>query len=157
VGNLVSISGFVAWGPPASVVLSTSNLGNRQPSEDCLLLDIYAPAEPASSKLPVLLYIYGGGYDGGSSTQLPFARIMSAALGQFIVVNIQYYLAGFGFLGGAEVQETGTLNAGLLDQRFDMQWCSAILQVSVETQTRRHRRGLSGGWECLVSARLERG
>jgi carboxylesterase type B len=47
---------------------------------------------------------------------------MSAALGQFIVVNIQYYLAGFGFLGGAEVQETGTLNAGLLDQRLDMQW-----------------------------------
>jgi len=112
----------VAWGIPASVVLSTSNLENRQPSEDCLLLDIYAPAEPASCKLPVLLYIHGGGYDGGSSTQPPFARIMSVAPGQFIVVNIQYCLAGFGFLGGAEVQETGTLNAGLLDQRLDMQW-----------------------------------
>lgn len=114
--------GFVAWGPPPSVVLSTSNLGNRQPSEDCPLLDIYAPAEPASSNLPVLLYINGGGYDGCSSTQLPFAGIISAAPGQLIVVNIQYRVAGFGFLGGAEVQETGTLNAGLLDQRFAMQW-----------------------------------
>jgi carboxylesterase type B len=47
---------------------------------------------------------------------------MSAAPGQFIVVCIQYRLAGFGFLGGAEVQETGTLNAGLLDQRFAMRW-----------------------------------
>jgi carboxylesterase type B len=58
---------------------------------------------------------------------------MSAAPGQFIVMNIQYRLAGFGFLGGAEVRETGMLNAGLLDQRFAMQWCSAILQLSVKT------------------------
>jgi carboxylesterase type B len=39
-----------------------------------------------------------------------------------IFVSMQYYLAGFGFLGGAEVEASGILNAGLSDQRQALQW-----------------------------------
>ncbi|KAJ4861230.1 carboxylesterase family domain-containing protein [Trichoderma breve] len=91
-------------------------------SEDCLLLDIYAPAEPTSKSIPVLLIIHGGGYDQGGSTSINPVGIMAAAPGQFMVVSIQYRLGAFGFLAGAEVAESGTLNVGLLDQRLAMQW-----------------------------------
>ena len=111
--------------PPAQAaaeVLPIYDFGNRQPSEDCLLLDVYAPANPVSPFLPVLLLIHGGGYDQGGTTLVPPAGIMSAAPGQFIFVALQYRLSGFGFLGGAEVAGSGALNAGLLDQRLGMEW-----------------------------------
>ncbi|KAL2821670.1 Alpha/Beta hydrolase protein [Aspergillus granulosus] len=100
--------------------------GNRQPSEDCLLLDIYAPAHPASKQpLPVLLNIHGGGYDLGSSTSTSITSLYElghGASGHFLLVSIQYRLAAFGFLGGDEVAALGQPNAGLADQRLAMQW-----------------------------------
>ncbi|OJJ07747.1 hypothetical protein ASPVEDRAFT_88987 [Aspergillus versicolor CBS 583.65] len=111
---------------PQSVTEPLLQFGNRQPSEDCLLLDIYAPAKPVSQKLlPVLLYIHGGGYDVGSSTSSTMSSIFQLAYGapgHFLVVNIQYRLAGFGFLGGDEVTTFGQPNAGLADQRLAMEW-----------------------------------
>jgi carboxylesterase type B len=100
--------------------------GDRQPSEDCLLLDIYAPATPASQgPLPVLLYIHGGGYELGSTTSATAPGIHELAYGapnHFIAVFIQYRLSGFGFLGGDEVEAFGQPNAGLADQRLAMEW-----------------------------------
>ncbi|PKK52018.1 hypothetical protein CI102_2193 [Trichoderma harzianum] len=75
--------------------------------EDCLLLDIYAPSEPTSKNIPVLLIIHGGGYDQGGSTSINPVDIMAAAPGQFMVVSIQYRLGAFGFLAGAEVTIDG--------------------------------------------------
>ncbi|KAL6834309.1 Alpha/Beta hydrolase protein [Trichoderma sp. SZMC 28015] len=117
---------YQAWTPSAPDSSLAKELyyhtGNREESEDCLLLDIYAPAEPTSKSIPVLLIIHGGGYDQGGSTSINPVGIMAAAPGQFMVVSIQYRLGAFGFLAGAEVAESGTLNAGLLDQRLAMQW-----------------------------------
>ena len=102
---------------------SALGIGNRQPSEDCLLLDIYTPVNPISNRLPVLFYIHGGGYVQGCSTfaVLP-GDILTSIPGQVVVVSIQYRLAGFGFLGGAQIADSGALNAGLQDQRLALNW-----------------------------------
>lgn len=111
---------------PQNTTEPIMQFGNRQPSEDCLLLDIYAPANPAADEpLPVLLYIHGGGYDLGSSTSVSISSIYELAYGapgHFLVVSIQYRLAAFGFLGGEEVATFGQPNAGLADQRLAMEW-----------------------------------
>lgn len=109
---------------PQNAFEPAAQFGNRQQSEDCLLLDIYAPAQHASRQpLPVLFYIHGGGYDLGSSTTTGgIYDLVYGATGEFIVVSIQYRLSGFGFLGGDEVATFGQPNAGLADQRLAMEW-----------------------------------
>ena len=98
-------------------------IGDRKASEDCLLLDIYAPKDPASNRLPVLLYIHGAGYvQGCSTTGVRPGDILASLPGQVIVVSIQYRLSGFGFLGGAQIADSGGLNAGLQDQRLAIDW-----------------------------------
>jgi para-nitrobenzyl esterase len=51
----------------------------RVPSEDCLFLNVWRPADPNSRRLPVMIWIYGGGFVGGSSASpstsgAPFAK-----------------------------------------------------------------------------------
>ena len=102
---------------------SAIGIGNRQPSEDCLLLDIYAPVNPISNRLPVLFYIHGGGYVQGCSTLgVRPGDVLASLPGQVVVVSIQYRLSGFGFLGGAQIAEGGGLNAALQDQRLAINW-----------------------------------
>lgn len=90
--------------------------------EDCLLLDVLAPAQPASQYLPVLVQIHGGGYDQGSSKSNPGYLMVDQSRGGLIYVSIQYRLAAFGFLSGATIREDGSANVGLLDQRAALGW-----------------------------------
>ncbi|PNP40645.1 inactive carboxylesterase 4 [Trichoderma gamsii] len=103
-----------AYGVP-SVYGFNSNLGN----EDCLYLNVYAP--PQAKDLPVFVWIHGGGYSVFSATYNPSSMIDDNNNG-FITVEIQYRLGAFGQLASADVQQHGKLNAGLLDQRFALQW-----------------------------------
>ena len=110
-------------GESAAATDAAYGIGNRQPSEDCLLLDVYAPNNPMSDSLPVLFYIHGGGYiQGCSTTGIQPEDIFASLPGQIIVVSVQYRLAGFGFLGGDQVAHSGALNAGLQDQRLALEW-----------------------------------
>jgi para-nitrobenzyl esterase len=100
-------------------------------SEDCLNLNIWAPIQNVSlpmnetaSKLPVMVFIYGGSFQSGAgflydSTQL-------AATGNVIVVTINYRLGAFGFLASDALQRANSLNStgnyGLQDQRAAFQW-----------------------------------
>ncbi|KAL5083128.1 hypothetical protein Trisim1_001963 [Trichoderma cf. simile WF8] len=92
-----------------------SNPGN----EDCLYLNVYAP--PRAENLPVLVWIHGGGYSVFAATYDPSSMI-NTNNNSFIVVEIQYRLGAFGQLASAEVHKHGKLNAGLLDQRFALEW-----------------------------------
>ncbi|KAE8405623.1 Alpha/Beta hydrolase protein [Aspergillus pseudonomiae] len=87
--------------------------------EDCLYLNVYAP--PEASDLPVFVWIHGGGYGLFGAVYDP-SPLMNTNDNGFITVEIQYRLGAFGFLSSAEVHERGALNAGLLDQRFALQW-----------------------------------
>ena len=63
----------------------------------------------------------GGGYGLFGAVYDP-SPLMNTNGNGFITVEIQYRLGAFGFLSSAEVRERGTNNAGLLDQRFALQW-----------------------------------
>jgi para-nitrobenzyl esterase len=69
----------------------------RAPSEDCLFLNVWSPASAApGAKLPVMLWIYGGGFMGGSSA-LPSTSGTQFAKQGVILVAANYRVGRFGF------------------------------------------------------------
>ncbi|KAJ8480903.1 hypothetical protein ONZ45_g15494 [Pleurotus djamor] len=91
--------------------------------EDCLFLNVYIPGDRISKrKLPVVVWIHGGGYTLGSSLQYNATGIVQMSQGSVIAVVIQYRLGVFGFLSSSEVKADGALNAGLLDQEYALRW-----------------------------------
>ncbi|KAH9813309.1 putative carotenoid ester lipase precursor [Melampsora americana] len=94
--------------------------------EDCLTLDIARPAGlNKSSKLPVMYFIYPGGFNYGASWQLSPVPIVKKSIDMglpVIWVSANHRMNAFGFLGGREVSEAGVGNLGLKDQRLTMEW-----------------------------------
>ncbi|KAH0431957.1 carboxylesterase family protein [Colletotrichum camelliae] len=87
--------------------------------EDCLFLNVYAPA--GAKDLPVMVWIHGGGYGFGDGRQ-DMSEILNANENGFVVVSIQYRLGAFGFLSSADIKSRGAVNAGLLDQALALAW-----------------------------------
>jgi para-nitrobenzyl esterase len=87
-------------------------------SEDCLYLNVWAPAK--ADKLPVLVWIHGGGYYGGTGAQPGFDGANLAKRGA-IVVTINYRLGVFGFFAHPELKDESG-NQGLRDQIAALQW-----------------------------------
>ncbi|GIJ97930.1 hypothetical protein Aspvir_000036 [Aspergillus viridinutans] len=92
---------------------------SRPGDEDCLFLNVYAP--PGATDLSVFVWIHGGGYGLFGALYDP-SPLMNTNNNAFITVEIEYRLGAFGFLSSAEVYKQGTPNAGLLDQRFALEW-----------------------------------
>ncbi|KUI60885.1 Lipase 2 [Cytospora mali] len=91
--------------------------------EDCLFVNVWAPKNAStSSKLPVWLFIQGGGYVTNSNANWDGEEVVRQSGNNIVFVNFNYRVAMWGFLASAKVQANGTLNAGLLDQRFLMEW-----------------------------------
>ncbi len=92
-------------------------------SEDCLFLNVWVPANPRGAKLPVLYWIYGGGFTSGG-TSLPLYDGSALAARGIIVVSVNYRVGIYGFLAHPELtKEAGTSgNYGLLDQIAGLQW-----------------------------------
>jgi len=113
-----------------SACLQTNVFGDiyfrdAQPSEDCLNLNIWIPANPASAKLPVFLWYYGGGFVAGANSEPRYDGENLAKKG-VIVVEPNYRLGVFGFFSHPELtKESGhsaSGNYGLLDQVAALQW-----------------------------------
>ncbi|CEI65424.1 putative secreted lipase [Fusarium venenatum] len=94
--------------------------------EDCLTITVQRPAgTKAGDKLPVLFWIFGGGFELGSSAMYDGTSLLSTAIDQkqpFVYVAVNYRVAGFGFMPGAEIKKDGSSNLGLLDQRMGLEW-----------------------------------
>ncbi|KAL5536969.1 hypothetical protein ACEPAF_792 [Sanghuangporus sanghuang] len=91
--------------------------------EDCLFANVYVPGPVIpSARLPVIIFIHGGGYVSGSITVTDGGDLIRAGDGGVVVVEIAYRLGVFGFLSSKEVKNHGVLNAGLLDQEFALKW-----------------------------------
>lgn len=94
--------------------------------EDCLTVSIQRPANTKpDAKLPVLFWIYGGGFHFGSTNSYDGSSMVAEGIANnqsFVYVAVNYRLNGFGFMPGAEVQNDGSSNLGLLDQRLALQW-----------------------------------
>ncbi|KAE9988296.1 hypothetical protein EG328_011669 [Venturia inaequalis] len=88
-------------------------------SEDCLYLNVYAPLKPTSDKVPVFLYLPGGGFtSGGANSVYKFPDFWVEKEQSFIVITINYRVNLFGF-PSAHAQP---LNVGFLDQRLAVEW-----------------------------------
>jgi hypothetical protein len=72
-----------------------------------------------------IYHVDGGGYGLFSATGLNPSEFMTTNDNAFISVIIQYRLGAFGFLSSDDVKANGTLNAGLLDVYFALQWVQA--------------------------------
>ncbi|KAJ7595783.1 sterol esterase, partial [Mycena floridula] len=94
-------------------------------SEDCLTVNVWRPTAVSSKPLPVMIWLFGGGFAvGGNADQSPLVLLeRSIAIGEPIIfVAPNYRLSGLGWLGGKEVKEAGIGNLGLHDQRFAFKW-----------------------------------
>ncbi len=94
-------------------------------SEDCLYLNVWTPAQTAEDKLPVLVWIYGGGFSFGS-TAGDITEGENLAKKGVVVVSIAYRVGPLGFLAhpelSAENPNNTSGNYGLLDQIAGLQW-----------------------------------
>lgn len=94
-------------------------------SEDCLTLNIWRPAGASSERLPVMVWIYGGGLLNGTASTPLYAGDALARRG-VIVVTFNYRLGAFGFLAHPELTRESARgvsgNYGLLDQLAALNW-----------------------------------
>lgn len=105
---------------------STSGATTPAFGEDCLNLNVQRPTNATStSKLPVVFWIYGGGFEFGSTQMYNATQLITTSMSQgkdIIYVAANYRVGAFGFMPGKEVLADGSANLGLLDQRLALQW-----------------------------------
>jgi para-nitrobenzyl esterase len=108
--------------------------GDLQGSEDCLYLNVYAPPKSTgSSKLPVMVFIHGGGNVWGSASQYDPSNL--ALNENVVVVTVQYRLGPLGWFAheairdGAAAPLDRTANFGTLDLVAALQWVRANIEV----------------------------
>ena len=110
-----------------AVAVSNGTPANAAPkvSEDCLYLNVWTPAKNPNEKLPVMVWIYGGGFMGGSASNPQFDGEGLAAKG-VVRVSMNYRLGIFGFLAHPELDKESSHgvsgNYGLLDEIAALEW-----------------------------------
>jgi para-nitrobenzyl esterase len=112
---------------PACMQKGVSMPGEKPPatSEDCLYLNVWTPSRKADERLPVMVWIHGGGYTNGSAS-MPLYWGDKLAQRGVVVVTISYRLGPLGFLAHpeltAESAKKSSGNYGLLDQVAALEW-----------------------------------
>jgi len=98
---------------------------DNETSEDCLYLNVWAPAKKSGTPLPVLVFIHGGAFAGGAGEIKVYDGANLAQAG-IVFVTINYRVNILGFLASpelsAEFPHHGSGNYGLLDQVAALQW-----------------------------------
>jgi para-nitrobenzyl esterase len=137
------------WMPPQrpqswSTPLDASNYGNfcsqnadlgvfgkAGGSEDCLNLNVFVSRQAARSatRLPVLVWIYGGGLKVGAARDYDASKL--AIDGGVVVVTLNYRLGMLGFFAHPALKHQGqpAVNYGLMDQQLALDW----VQRNIET------------------------
>jgi para-nitrobenzyl esterase len=93
-------------------------------SEDCLYLNVWTPAKSPRDRLPVMVWIYGGGFSIGATSMATYNGENLAKKG-VVFVSVAYRVGAFGFLAHPQLSaEQGghSGNYGLLDQIAGLQW-----------------------------------
>jgi para-nitrobenzyl esterase len=118
-----------AYGPSCMQDANFARLFGAAPaiSEDCLYLNVWSPAKAAGASLPVMVWIYGGGFVGGM-TGIPAYDGTRLAEKGVVLVSVAYRLGVFGFLAHPDLSREsgkGSGNYGLQDQIAGLQWVKA--------------------------------
>jgi para-nitrobenzyl esterase len=94
-------------------------------SEDCLYLNVWTPAKSPSDRIPVLVWIYGGGFGAGATSERNYSGEKLAKKG-VVLVSIAYRVGPLGFLAHPELSSETTNrvsgNYGLLDMIAGLEW-----------------------------------
>jgi para-nitrobenzyl esterase len=112
---------------PACMQKGVAMPGEQPPvtSEDCLYLNVWTPAKTAAERLPVIVWIHGGGYVNGAASMPLYWGDRLANRG-VVVVTIAYRLGPLGFLAHADLTAESARkssgNYGLLDQIAALEW-----------------------------------
>ncbi|CAK7200788.1 hypothetical protein SEUCBS139899_003487 [Sporothrix eucalyptigena] len=112
---------------------------------------------PSTSKLPVVVWVYGGGYVLGSKDstmpEMPFydgSGLIGQTGGDIIFVSMNYRLGAYGFLAGTTMEREGLPNAGLWDQRAAFQWVQDYIALAGGDPTQVTAMGESAGAGSLI-------
>ncbi|MYM70902.1 carboxylesterase family protein [Duganella sp. FT134W] len=113
----------------AAACAQTADWITHPKSEDCLYLNVWSPAKHATTvRLPVIVWIHGGGYYGGTAAQ-PLYNGSRLARHGAVVVTLNYRLGIFGFFAhpelSAESPDRASGNQGILDQIAALRWVKA--------------------------------
>jgi para-nitrobenzyl esterase len=140
---------------PARLQAAMGPMEAPAPGEDCLNLNVWTPAPSSSERLPVLVFLHGGGYLSGAGSATWYDGSAMARRGPAVVVTLNYRLGALGYLflppsatGGAPVA-----NLGLQDQRLALEWVRANADAFGGDSQRITVFGQSGGGHSLLAVR----
>ncbi|KAF1813270.1 alpha/beta-hydrolase [Eremomyces bilateralis CBS 781.70] len=88
-------------------------------SEDCLTVNVWTKPQTGARKKPVLIWIYGGGFNTGNSRSPAYNGAALANNYDVVVVTMNYRINIFGFPGAPFLPD---INLGILDQRLAIEW-----------------------------------
>ncbi|THU78749.1 alpha/beta-hydrolase [Dendrothele bispora CBS 962.96] len=100
-------------------------------SEDCLKVNVYAPAgTKCGDDLPVLVYMHGGGYQYGNPRNWPFDHWFHQSP-NVVIVSVYYRLGSFGFLAVPDFRDpsVGDFNVGFQDQTQALRWVQENIEA----------------------------
>ncbi|KAI0091741.1 carotenoid ester lipase precursor [Irpex rosettiformis] len=129
----ISFSSPANLAPEAIELLKSFSVPLPKSDEDCLTLNIWKPSEvPEGTRLPVVVWIHGGGFEVGSAASTDGSVIVKRSLemdNPIMYISINYRLSAFGFLAGTEVKNAGVANLGLQDQREALRWVQRYISA----------------------------
>jgi para-nitrobenzyl esterase len=101
-------------------------LAGSDASEDCLFLNVWRPPAATTGRLPVMVFIHGGGFNSGTANDEQFDGTALALRG-VVVVNFNYRLSQLGFLAhtalvAEDAAHHASGNYGLMDQQAALRW-----------------------------------
>jgi para-nitrobenzyl esterase len=140
--------GDLRWKPPAPVkpwsglrkadafadacMQAPHSQGNTAPvSEDCLYLNVWTPAKSAGEKIPVIVWIHGGGFVGGSTSIGMYDGEGYARKG-VVLVSLAYRLGPYGFMAHPELSREsghGSGTYGIQDLIAGLKWVKANISA----------------------------
>lgn len=140
--------------PPVEEAINDGSLADADvdcaSTEDCLYLDIWAPANAHGKKLPVMVWSYGGGFTSGSKSDNTPEGLLALNKG-FIFVAYNYRL---GITGNANspslLHEGGTSNVALYDAQHAFQWVQKYIDAFGGDPNRITAVGFSAGASQII-------
>ncbi len=115
---------------PSPVQARVEWMGDIEMSEDCLYLNVWTPARSDKEKLPVMVWIYGGGFSNGTTSGTIGKNIASKGV---ILVSAAYRLGALGFMAHpeltAESPDGVSGNYGILDQIAGLKWVQENIEA----------------------------
>ena len=109
------------FGPTCAQVTTLGPFaGPPNSNEDCLYLNVFT--QDTKAKLPVLVWIHGGGYFDGASNDYDPTKLVTK--GKLVVVTLNYRLNLFGFMAHPALNAEGHAagNYGLMDMQAALRW-----------------------------------